>query len=393
MRKNQILFLTLLLLLVGCESTEIPAPETQVDCQLDYSNHPKHLDYSNLIDQFTGSEFVGLNLLVDHPQEGLWIGSSGWADIENEVPMTPCHLHYASSINKSYIAVIILQMEEEGKLSIEDPLSKYIESNILSRIPNGEEFTIRHLLQCRSGMPDVFESEFLLDFLNNPTQQYEMEELITYLYGVKPVSSPGDKYYYGDGNFILLSMVIEAIDGDLQNAFEERIFQRLGANDSYLIDTPAELPVGMTASYWDRHGNGVLENVSEYQSAIVAGLEGADGLVTSVFDLNLFVRGLGDGTLLSPSSYTKMLETLDIPEGDSNQNYAGYGLGIARVQITNEVWYGSFGNNVGSSALMLYNPSHDVSIVAAQNMGTFFNDDLKAIFFGYLIFSIEEALF
>lgn len=393
MNTKYIFFIFLLLTLASCDSTEIPTPRTEVDCNLDYSNHPKQLIYSNLIDQYTGSEFVGLNLLVDHPQEGLWIGSSGWADIENKIPMTPCHLHYASSINKSYIAVIILQLEEEGRLSIDDPLSKYIENSILKRLPNGEEFTIRHLLQCRSGMPDVFESEFLLDFLNNPTQQYQMEELITYLYGVKPVSPPGEQYYYGDGNFILLSMIIEELEGDLKKAFEERIFQRLGANDSYIIDTPNELPVGVPASYWDRHGNGVLENVSDYQTAIVAGLEGADGLVTSVHDLNLFVRGLENGTLLSPGSYTKMLEILDIPEGDSNQNYAGYGLGIARVQITNEVWYGSFGNNVGSSALMLYNPARDVSIVAAQNTGTFFNDDLKTIFFGYLIFAIEEALF
>lgn len=393
MNFKQLLLPVLLIALLSCQGPEIPKPQSEVNCQLDYSAHPKNLAYSQILDEFTGNSFVGLSLLVDDPQEGLWIGSSGWADLENEVPMNPCHLHFASSIFKSYLAVIILQLEEEGKLSLDDPLRDYLDPGMLDRLPNGQEFSIRQLLQCRSGMPDVFESEFLLDFLNHPTRQYDMETLMTYLYGVKPVDEPGGRFYYGDGNFILLSMLVEQLDGNLSESFNTRIFQNLGASESFLMDQPEDLPSGVASSYWDRHGNGQIQNVSEYQIAIAAGLEGTDGLLCSVFDLNLFIRGLGDGTLLSAGSYAKMLEVLDIPAGESDQNYAAYGLGIARVQLSNEVWYGSFGNNVGSSALMLYNPLRDVSIVAAQNTGTFFNDQMKQDFFGHMILAIEEALF
>ena len=389
MKLKAYLFLILLLGMTACQQTDIPTPQTAVDCQVDHSTHPRAQLFQGLLQSFTDTSMVGLTLLVDHPVEGLWVGSSGWADIENEIPMTPCHLHFAASINKSYLGVMILQLAEEGKLSLDDRLDAYIDGDILDRIPNGREFTIRQLLQNRSGMPDTFEAEFLLDFLNQPTRQYSMEELMTFLYGVSPVSAPGESYYYGDGNFILLAMVIERLDGDLAQAFQTRIFDRIGASQSFLIHEPGELPDGMAASYWDRHENGVVENVSEYQVALAAGLEGADGLIASVQDLNLFLRGLSDGTLLTQDSYQEMIDVVDIPEGEDNQNYAAYGLGIAKVQLTNEVWYGSFGNHVGSAAMALYNPAHDVSIVAVQNTGTFFSDQAKATFFGYLVANIE----
>lgn len=391
MKKTSFLPFLFLLLLSACQSQEIPAPKTQVECSLDYSNHPRHQALSQLLDQFTDSSFVGLSLLVDHPQEGLWIGSSGWADIENKIRMTPCHLHHAASIHKSYTAVVILQLAEEGKIDLDDPLGNYLSDEVLAPLPNGRAFTIRQLLQCRSGMPDTFESDFLLDFLNHPIRQYSMEELMRYLHSVDPVGEPGGRFYYGDGNFILLSMLIESLEGDLVEVFKQRIFAPLGAGDSHLLDTPADAPDGLAASYWDRYGNGVVENVSDYQLALSAGLEGTDGLVTSVYDLNLFQRGLLDGTLLSAASYAEMVDVLDIPEGDSDQNYAAYGLGIARVQLTGEIWYGSFGNHVGSSSMMLYNPARDLSIVAVQNTGTFFNDEMKAAFFGYLLVAIESV--
>jgi len=385
--------LFLALIICSCHREEIPAPTTQVDCQLDFSAHPKQEKYQAVLNSFTGSPFVGLTVLVDHPQDDLWIGSTGWADLENELPMTPCHLQHAASIIKTYIAVVILQLESEGKINLDDQLQSYLPGDLLDQIPNGQEFTIRQLLQCRSGMPDTFESEFLLDFLNRPTQQYSMEELIAFLYGVKPVGTPGERFYYGDGNFILLSMLIESLEGSLQEVFQRRIFDPLGCQDSYLINSPSQLPAGVAASYWDRHGNGVVENVSTYQVALTAGLEGTDGLISTVYDLNLFQRGLVNGTLLNTNSYSQLVDFVDIKEGESSINYQAYGLGIARVQLSEHSWYGSFGNHVGSSAFMLYNPEQDVSIVATQNNGTFFNDDMKVEFFAFLILALEACLF
>lgn len=392
--KFRYIILSLAVILTACDKQEIPTPETAVSCSIDYINHSKNEAYTNLLQQYTAKGIVGLTLLVDNPNEPLWAGSAGFADIENDIKMTPCHLNYMASIIKTYIATIILQLEEEGKLTLDDKLQPYISAEILDEIPNGNDVTIRQLLQCRSGMKDVFEVDFLLDLLNNPTQLYTMESLMTYMYGVQPIAAPGEKHYYGDANFVLLSMIIEGLDGnDLIATYNSRIFQPLGLTNSYLINVPEQLPQGVAASYWDRNGNQIIENVSDYQVALVAGLEGTDGLITDVYDMNIFQRGLMDGTLLSADSYQKMMEVVDIPEGDSNQNYSAYGLGIAKVQLSDEIWYGSFGNHIGSAAMMLYNQQHNTSIVIVQNTGTFFNDNLKQDFFGHLILDIEAIAF
>ncbi|MEM7037789.1 MAG: serine hydrolase domain-containing protein, partial [Bacteroidota bacterium] len=325
MKQHLTYIFALLLLMSACNRTEVPLPASHTNCQLDYSSHPQHAQYSQILDRFTGASFVGMSLLIDHPQEDLWVGSSGWADIENEVAMTNCHLQHAASIIKTYIAVIILQMEAEGKLDLDEGMAGYVPDELLDKIPNGRTFTIRHLLQCRSGMPDTFEAEFLLDFLNAPTRQYSMEELMEFLYGVEAVGAPGERFYYGDGNFILLSMLIERLEGPLSEVFQSRIFDRLGMGNSHLLTTPEAFPDGVTASYWDRHGNGVIENVSEYQIALAAGLDGTDGLLSTVHDLNLFQRGLHNGNLLPPAQYAEMMETVDIGEGESSINYAAYG--------------------------------------------------------------------
>lgn len=389
----RILMIILCILLVSCQKEEIPVPETLTNCSVEFTGHPKNHDYQEILDGFTKNGITGINLLVDNPEDGMWAGASGYADIKEDVKMTPCHLGYSASIIKTYISVIILQLAEEGQLSLDDRLTSYISNDVLDKVPNGNEVTIRHLLQNRSGIPDVFEARFLLDFLNNPGRSYRMEDLISYVYDVKPVAKPGVKFYYSDANFILLSMIIERLDGDLKKSFRNRIFEVLGTSQSYLIDSPEQLPDGVSASYWDRYGNSIIEDISDIQIALIAGLEGTDGLITSISDMNLFLRSVVDGKLISTESYTQMTDFIDIPEGESNENYSGYGLGIARVKMTDEVWYGSFGNQAGSAKIMLYNPAHNTTIVISQNTGTFFNDDIKIKFFGELIVQLEQIVF
>ncbi|MEO0896202.1 MAG: serine hydrolase domain-containing protein [Bacteroidota bacterium] len=394
MKKFHHIFLIILVsITVACNSTSPLTPNSQQNCSLTDSTHTKHNLYQNLLDSYAQDSFVGISLLIEKPGEGRWQGASGFADIESQIEMNPCHLHHAASIIKTYIAVLILQLQEEGKLSIEDGLSAYIDPDILSRIPQAEDIRIKHLLQHRSGLIDVFEASFLLDFLNQPTKSYSMEESIRYVYGTQAAGAVDERYYYGDANYILLSMIIEKLEGNLRDVYQERIFEPLEMDNSYMIDDPSQLPEGLASSYWDRYGNGIIEEVSDYQIALTAGLEGTDGLILSPADMARFGKGLFQGNLLSQTSLTQMLDLVEIPEGQSQQNYDAYGLGMARVKVAEEEWYASFGNHVGSSAMMMYNPKHQTTVVAFQNSGTFFNDANRTRFFGYLVAELEAIAF
>ncbi|MEL7530841.1 MAG: serine hydrolase domain-containing protein [Bacteroidota bacterium] len=392
--KISILFSLLIILAVACQSPSIPQPQTQLDCVSTPIQHPKASELEALIEQYTSEQFVGLTLLVDQNSDGYWLGSAGYAEVESQTPMTPCHLGYTASIIKTFIGLLVLQLEEEGKLSLTDKVSEHLAPSILQKLPNGNDFSIAELLQNRSGMPDVFEIDFILDLLNQPHRSYEMEELLSYLEGVAAVSPSGERFYYGDGNFILLSLLIQQLEGDLRQVYQKRIFDPLQLNNSYLIDDVSQLPSGIAASYWDRYGSGKIENISDYQIALAAGLRGTDGLIMSATDLNTFLKALTTGQLITDSSYQKMLELIHIPEIDRiGPNYDAYGLGIGRTQVFEKAWIGSFGNHIGSSAMMLTNLEDDTRIILMQNTGTFFNDASKQQFFYHLLRDLEGIIY
>lgn len=392
--KKYIIICLLLTSALACQSPNIPAPQSTNTCDSPSSQHPKSDALQALLDQYTSQSFVGMTVLVDQGNDGFWLGAAGYAELETKTAMNPCHLGYTASIIKTFIGVLILQLEEEGKLSLSDPLSAHLDAEILKKLPNGSDFTIVQLLQNRSGMPDVFEIDFILDLLNQPHRAYEMDELLSYLYGVKSLAPAGERYYYGDGNFILLSMLIEQLEGDLRQVYQQRIFDPLMLQNSYLIDSPEQLPSGIAASYWDRYGIGKLENISDYQIALAAGLKGTDGLIMSAEDLNIFLQALTEGRLIKPSSYQKMIDVIEIPQAERlGPNYEAYGLGIASTKVLNKGWIGSFGNHIGSGAIMLTNPEDDTRIIILQNTGTFFNDDSKVNFFYHLLVDLEEIIY
>ena len=393
---NRIFILILSGLLLGlsaCQS-EIITPDSGLTCPEGFDKHPKHAQFQELIEKFASEEFVGLTLLVDDSQNGLWMGGAGFADLEKKTKMTACHLHHTASIYKTYIAVIIMQLAEEGKLEINDHLDNYIETDILDKLPNGHEFTIKNLLEHRSGMQDIFEVEFIMDLFNDPLKDYTIREMLEYMYGTKAHSQPGTDFYYSDANYALLSLVIEKLEGDLEQAIDRRIIQSLGLSETHFItNRDAKIP-GLANSYWDRYGNGQIENVSDMQIALTAGLKGSDGFIASANDMKIFIQAMVNGTSISDSSLMQMTHFQSVPpEDQTNHGISGYGLGLMQVNVSGSVWYGHLGNHVGSSAIALYNPEHDITLIAFQNTGTFFSDKLKPPFFYHLIREFEEIAF
>ncbi|RPH33394.1 MAG: class A beta-lactamase-related serine hydrolase [Bacteroidales bacterium] len=394
--KNSILLIgsiIMILILNSCKK-DYPNPDSNIECSLNFQSNSKNSQYQNLLDDYAKKGFVGLTLLIDNPADGLWMGSSGFADIEHKIKMTPCHTHHTASIFKSYIAVVIMQMVQEGKIDLDDYVSKYVLASILNKLPNGKKVTIKNLLQHRSGMPDIFEIDFLMDFFNNPTRSYSIEELLTYLYDMKAKSEPGTTFYYSDANFALLSLVINSIDGDYGQSINARIIQRLNLDETFFIENKYQSPYGLADSYWDRYGDGKIENISDIQMALTAGLRGTDGIITSANDMKIFIQALFNSSIVSTSSLVQMTSSIDVPKSEQDKHgITGYGLGLMRVNVGKNSWYGHLGSHIGSGAIALHNPAKNITIVVFQNTGTFFSDKIKPLFFNQLVKDIEEIAY
>lgn len=389
-----LIVLWLFIMVLSACNKDYPNPDNNITCGLNYQSHPKNSRYQLLLDDYAKKGFVGLTLLIDNPADGLWIGSSGYADIEKKIKMTPCHFHHTASIYKTYIAVVIMQMVQEGKIKLDDNLTNYVSSNILNKLPNGNSVTITNLLQHRSGMPDIFQVDFILDFFNNPTKSYSVEELLKYVYNKKALSEPGTEFYYSDANFALLSLVVNKIDGDYVQSLKARIFQPLNLTETFFLENKSQAPFGMADSYWDRYGDGKIENISDIQIALTSGLKGTDGIVTTANDMKIFIQALANGNFVSNSLLTQMTTFLDVPTSAQEQHgITGYGLGLMKVNVGGDTWYGHFGNHIGSGAIALYNPARNITIVVFQNTGTFFSDKIKPLFYHHLVKDIEAIAY
>jgi D-alanyl-D-alanine carboxypeptidase len=386
---NQLLIAILVILSCSC-TREYYKPDSVTDCSVTFVTHPHDEAYQNWLDEISRKGIVGLTVLIDKPGEELWMGSAGYASIEQGIKMTPCHLHHTASIYKTYVSVIVLQLVAEGEVSLEDKISMHVSQSIIKNLPGGDQITVQQLLEHRSGLADPFEVEFMLGFFNDPARKYSAEDLLGFVSKMKPKYAPGENFYYSDANYVLLSLMISEVEGNITDSFNKRIRQPLGLSGTHFLGSESPVPAGLANSYWDRHGDGKIENISDYQLTLTTGLWGADGIITTAYDAFLFIKALTDGKLVPQSLYKKMIACNEVPElAQNNYGIKGYGMGIMHVNVGGSDWFGHSGNHIGSAALLLYCPQKQITLVVFQNIGTFLSDYTKRYIFNDIIKDCE----
>lgn len=348
--------------------------------------------------------------LVHAPRSDLlWCEAAGTANPETNEQMTSNHLFRIASVTKPFTAVVVLQLIEEERFTLDTPLTDLLSPSdlpnnrtadellILNDTPAGAEIRVRHLLSHTSGLPDYwgernlagpYEEMSLLDLLLEDGKQLwtkpDSDRQVTGL-GLKMWSPtdiirfycdaglshaakgvPGDTFHYSDTNYVLLGLIIEKVSGTkLHDAFRERIYDPLGMTDTFLEwYEPVPLDRLSHNFFWieddtaTEGGHNVnLMRISFNSSAGWAG----GGLVTTAHDLNRFLRGLFAQQLFRNE------ETLDhmLTAREADSAELQYGLGLYRITTkSGHVGWGHFGAS-GVSAFVF--PNSDVSIVLTRN--------------------------
>src|SRR5205085_199681 len=153
-------------------------------------------------------------------------------------PRADTHFRIASN-TKSMTAAVIVLLAQEGKLSLDDPVSKYVPS-----VPNGDNITIDELLRMRSGLYNYTDAPELAAIVDrDPTKVWTTEEVLAIAFARSPNFPPGTAYEYNNTNYTLLGLVAEQVDGrPLARAMQDRLFGPLGASS-----TPRISAAGSTA--------------------------------------------------------------------------------------------------------------------------------------------------
>lgn len=171
----------------------------------------------------------------------------GKANLELNTDMTPDQVFQIGSMTKQFTAIAILMLEQQGKLNVNDPVSKYIRD-----YPSGDQITIHHLLTHTSGIKDFTKMKSL-----QTIAQKEMKpEMMVDFFKNEPVDfAPGEKFEYNNSGYVVLGYIIELVSGQTYEDFiRKNIFDKAGMNNSYYASDRKLIPKRAYGYHQKEHG-------------------------------------------------------------------------------------------------------------------------------------------
>ncbi|MEO0683519.1 MAG: serine hydrolase domain-containing protein [Cyanobacteria bacterium J06649_11] len=304
-------------------------------------------------------ESIGIVAHVESPPNGIsWSGSAGYSSKAGAKLLPDEPVLIASSI-KTYIAAAILRLQEQGKLSIQDSISKYLTqktSNLFKT--DGYDFdaiSIGHLLSHTSGIQD-YTNEAYIDFIDkNKKYRWTRDEQLERTVAVgDPLGKPQDLFSYADANYLLCTEIIEQVT---QQPFYEALrallkYEQLGFNNTWFptLETKPDSTKELAHQYWSEKG------WDSYDIDPSFDLYGGGGIATTAKELAQFSHHLFTHQIIEDQHILSLLSTA-VKTRDGKNN--GYGLGLSIGKTKGFVRYGH-GGFWGSQ--VLYFPKLNTSI-------------------------------
>jgi D-alanyl-D-alanine carboxypeptidase len=324
-----------------------------------------------IAEEMAAQNLPGAAVAVTIPGRGEYFGAKGIANLETGAARAPEDPFRIASITKTIIGTLVLQLVDEGKLALSDPLATWMPD-----FPNAEKITVADLLGMRSGIVDPWTPEMLEEWYADPTGPLSAEEMIARAAANGAAfGAPGGKPVYVNLNFNLLDRIIEEVSGmPVPEAAEARIFGPLGMANSE-IPTDTALPGQLRGYGWDA-ARDAFDDKTVLDPSVPGG---AGAAVSTLADLTVYLRAICTGALLSPETQAARMTTEPLVGA------ASYGLGIATLGP----FCGHNGTIMGFSSEAWYLPAEDATIVVNVNRLDV-DDESKS---GDLFAKIARALF
>lgn len=319
----------------------------------------------------------GAVVLVSTPS-GRYEQTFGVSALSTKTPMNADDHVRIGSVTKTMTGTVIMQLAQEGRLKVTDPISKYIPS-----VPNGTHITLAEMLDMRSGLVSYTELESFNRTLDtDPGKAWTPQELIKLGLAEHPYFAPDKGYHYSNTNTVLLGLVAQKLTGEtLQQLFQQRIFTPLGMTHTSLpTATDASIPTPYSRGYLYGTNVSTLKTAAlpkAQQAAAEAGTLkphdvtnanpswgwAAGGVISTAGDLAIYAQHLVGGGLLNAEYQKKRLDSLRVVD-PSNPQHGRYGYAL--LQIGNLI--GHNGSLPGYQSFIAYNPTNKTTLVVCTNL-------------------------
>jgi D-alanyl-D-alanine carboxypeptidase len=307
------------------------------------------------------SGIPGLVFALKEPDGRIFIGAVGTSYVEKGTPMRTDNSFYIGSISQSMLAAVVFMFEEEGRLRLDDPISTFV------KFPGGSSVTVEMLLDHSSGFADwtgrdlaSTDNPGLPELLKSPQT---IDSLIKIAAAGQPVYPPGERQEACYTNMLLLTKLIENVEGKPASAIlEERIFKPLGMTDTRYLKADEKLS-SLAGGYraeegWGQPLESGLTEVGWADENLRALAD--QGIISTAGDVLKYHVGLREGKLISPESWGRMRT---VRPGKIN------GLGYLVLKGAHGTWEGNTGHAVGHLSINLFHAEKEFYLVVMGNLG------------------------
>jgi D-alanyl-D-alanine carboxypeptidase len=274
----------------------------------------------------------------------------GVRDTRTGEPMTTDLYMRIGSVTKTFVTTGVLQLVDQGRVSLDDPIGKYVHG-----VPNGDQVTVRELAEMRSGLYD-YSNETEPPKPGEEHRQRTPEELLQIAISRPPVAPPDTEFDYNNTNTMLLGLLIQNVTGQsLADYIRDHVTQPLNMQRT-LLPVGAEFPSPHSEGYTKRP-NGQIVGAADFNPSWGWA---AGAMISTLEDMRIWAPNVATGTLLSPATQAERLKFLPAP---SEGTGALYGLGLENQNG----WIGHNGNIDGFQSYVYYLPPEDTTLVMLVN--------------------------
>jgi CubicO group peptidase (beta-lactamase class C family) len=300
----------------------------------------------------------------------VWSRGFGYRDVERGLPATDRTLYGIGSVTKSFTCLALMQLAEQGKLSLDDPIDKYMPFDIR---PGGETVRIKHFMSHSSGIPALAYAEQLIGAAIGSTDDWlpiaNENDLLTFMQDAEDWTwtKPGERWFYLNEGYVLLGAIIEQVSGmSFADYIHAYIFEPLGMSRSFFAKSDIDADGDAAVPYvnWAQQGR----TPATY---IYSGINAPGGIISSVLDLAKYVsmyfkqgqpvaKAASINEMILPRVKTPVVSTLF-----GEESY-GYGWGIKSNFFGHKLI--SHGGSVGvATAYLGFIPDENIAAAVLIN--------------------------
>ena len=278
-----------------------------------------------------------------------YVRGFGDADLATHRAMTRADHFRVGSNTKTFVISVLLQLVDEGKLDLNDKLSKF---DLGVTIPNAENITVRELCEMRSGLFEAYDTPEIDRMKITPDMKFDARTLVGWAVQQNPLFAPGTKYNYSNTNYLLLGLIIETVTKD---SIADQIRTRL-LEPFHLTETSYPTTQAMPEPWAHGYGLDKQRNWEDVSNTIPVSLMGAAGeIISDLDDMKRWVALYVTGKTNKPATQRERLTR--IPTGEGNLSF-GLGIGCSAG------WYGYTGGLPGYNTAGYYFPGSGVTIIS-----------------------------